>query len=395
MTNSVHVPFNEAFISGNEFAYMADAVARKHISGDGYYSKKCREYLESEFAAKAALLTTSCTHALEIAALALDISPGDEIIAPAYTFPTSVGSFVLRGARPIFADVRPDTLNIDERLVEGLITSRTRAIVVVHYAGVGCEMDVIMRIASKYGIAVVEDNAHGLFGAYRGRKLGTFGTFSTLSFHETKNVTCGEGGAIVINDASYMERVEIIREKGTDRSRFMRGLVEKYTWVDNGSSYLPSDLLAAFLFAQLESAPIIQAKRHRVWSTYNDQLEEWALETGIDRPFVPEYCAQPAFMYHLLLPTPQERDRFIDHMRSRNVHCVFHYLPLHNSKMAHDHGFASEACHVTDSVSSRLIRLPFYTGLEESAQARVIAAAREFRPLTTSGPGRRIDDAGR
>ncbi|MCI0644324.1 MAG: dTDP-4-amino-4,6-dideoxygalactose transaminase, partial [Chloroflexi bacterium] len=255
------IPFNKPFVAGDEFRYMAQAMERGHISGDGYFSKQCHGLLEESLGVRRALLTTSCTHALEMAALLLDIRPGDEVIIPSFTFVSAANAFVLRGARPVFADIRPDTLNIDESQLEGLITPRTKAIVVMHYGGVGCEMDAIMEIAGRHGVAVVEDNAHGLFGKYRGRYLGTFGCLATLSFHETKNFSCGEGGALLINDAALVERAEIIREKGTDRSRFFRGQVDKYTWVDVGSSYLSSDLLAAFLYAQLEAREEIQARR--------------------------------------------------------------------------------------------------------------------------------------
>src|SRR5512137_2561871 len=270
--NNDYIPFNQPCLSGNEIQYMADAINNKHISGDGTFTQKCHQLIEQQLGAQKALLTTSCTHALEMAALLLAIVPGDEVIVPAFTFVSTVNAFVLRGARPVFIDIRPDTLNLDESQLERLITPRTRAIVVVHYAGVGCEMDAILGIAGRYGIPVVEDNAHGLFGKYRGRFLGTFGCLATQSFHETKNFTCGEGGALLINDPQYVERAEIIREKGTNRSRFFRGEVDKYTWVDHGSSYLPSEILAAFLLAQLEEWPAIQNRRKAIWDRYHAEL---------------------------------------------------------------------------------------------------------------------------
>src|SRR5579864_5906560 len=262
------VPFNWPYVTGHEFAYMQRAIADLHVSGDGQFTRKCHAMLEEMLGVPKVLLTTSCTHALELAALLLEIQPGDEVIVPAFTFVSTLNAFVLRGARPVFADIRPDTLNLDEALLEGLITPRTKAIVVVHYAGVGCEMDAIGGIAARHGIPIVEDNAHGLFGKFRGKHLGTFGVMATQSFHETKNFSCGEGGALLINDGRFVDRAEIIREKGTDRSRFFRGLVDKYTWTDIGSSYLPSDLLAAILLAQFEARESIQSARRRIWSTY-------------------------------------------------------------------------------------------------------------------------------
>src|SRR5256712_3584552 len=268
------VPFNHPFFSGREFELIQQAINNCHLSGDGEFTKKCHELLETKLGVSKVLLTTSCTHALEMAALLLEIKPGDEVIVPSFTFSSTVNAFVLRGARPVFIDIRADTLDLDEKLLEGLITSRTRAIVVVHYAGVACDMDVILQVAGRHGIPVVEDNAHGLFGKYKGRYLGTFGCLATLSFHETKNFICGEGGALLINDPQYVERAEIIREKGTQRSRFFRGEVDKYTWVDIGSSYLPSEILAAFLWAQLEAAETITAARQALWRRYHEAFAE-------------------------------------------------------------------------------------------------------------------------
>jgi dTDP-4-amino-4,6-dideoxygalactose transaminase len=285
---------------------------------------------------------------------------------------------VLRGARPVFCDIRPDTMNLDERNFERFITGRTKAVIVVHYAGVGCDMESILATAKRRGIAVIEDNAHGLFGKYKGRYLGTFGCLATQSFHETKNFTCGEGGALLINDARYIERAEIIREKGTNRNRFFRGQVDKYTWVDVGSSYLPSDVLAAFLFAQLENRKQIQAQRQRIWLSYRKQLSEWAGRNGVQLPFVPEHCEQPWHMFYLMMPTLAARQALIAHLKARDILSVFHYLPLHLSEMGRRWGGKEGDCPVTESVSDRVVRLPFYNELSEADQARVAVAVSEF-----------------
>lgn len=378
------IPFNRPFFAGKEFEFIQQAIANWHLSGDGAFTEKCHALLERELGISKALLTTSCTHALEMAALLLNIRPGDEIIVPAFTFVSTVNAFVLRGARPVFIDVRPDTLNLDETKLEGLITSRTKAIVVVHYAGIGCEMDMIMDIAARHKIPVVEDNAHGLFGKYKGKCLGTFGCLATLSFHETKNFTCGEGGALLINDPSYFGRAEIIREKGTDRSRFFRGQVDKYTWVDVGSSYLPSDILAAFLYAQLESREIIQARRKRIWEYYREHLEDWANSSGVGLPYVPEHCEQPYHMFYLLLPTLEERQALIAHLNAQEINSVFHYLPLHLSSMGRQFGGREGDCPVTEDVSARLLRLPFYNDLTEADLARVVSGIMDFERGATS-----------
>jgi len=372
------IPFNRPCFAGNEQAYIAQAVANGHISGDGPFTERCRVLLEKDLGVVKVLLTTSCTHALEMAALLLDFQPGDEVIVPSFTFVSTVNAFVLRGARPVFIDIHPDTLNLDETQLERLITPRTKAIVAVHYAGVSCEMDAILEIAGRYGIAVAEDNAHGLFGKYKGRYLGTFGCLAAQSFHETKNVTCGEGGALLINDPQYIERAEIIREKGTDRSRFFRGQVDKYTWVDLGSSYLPSDILAAFLYAQLEAREQIQARRWRVWEYYYEHLEEWAQDHGVRLPVVPAHCEQPYHMFYLLMPSLEQRQALIAHLKARGILSVFHYLPLHLSEMGRRFGGKEGDCPVTEDVSDHLLRLPFYNGLTEVDQASVVAAISEF-----------------
>lgn len=377
--NKQHIPFNRPCLTGNEHDYMLQALQSGHISGDGMFTHKCHQLLERELGVPKALLTTSCTHALEMSALLLNLQPGDEVILPSFTFVSTANAFVLRGARPVFADIRPDTLNLDERLLEPLITPRTRAIVPVHYAGVGCEMDAISDLARRHGLAVIEDNAHGLFGTYKGKLLGTFGTLATLSFHETKNFSCGEGGALLINDSSLIERAEILREKGTNRSRFFRGQVDKYTWVDVGSSYLPSDLLAAFLFAQLEAQQQIQAQRGRIWEYYYEHLSGWAQNYGVRLPIVPLHCEQAYHMFYLLLPSLRHRQALIAHLKDRGMLSVFHYLPLHVSDMGRQFGGKEHDCPVTEDVSDRLLRLPFYNDLTEADQVRVVTAIHEFR----------------
>ncbi len=380
MTESIRVDFNKPTLVGNELVYIQQAIENRHISGDGSFSKRCQEVLQQALGVPRALLTTNCTHALEMAALLLDIGPGDEVIVPSFTFVSTINAFVLRGARPIFIDIRPDTLNMDEGLLEDLITDRTRAILPVHYAGVGCEMDAIMTVAGRHGVPVVEDNAHGLYGKYKGRYLGTFGKLATQSFHETKNFTCGEGGALLINDPQFIERAEILREKGTNRSRFFRGMVDKYTWVDMGSSYVLSDVLAAFLYAQLEASEQIQQKRSQIWQYYHQNLSSWAHGNGVQTPTVPAHCEQSYHMFYLLLPSLDARQAFIDFLRKEGIYSVFHYLPLHLSEMGARYGGLPGDCPVTESVSDRLVRLPFYHTLTVEEQQRVIEAIHRFRP---------------
>lgn len=374
----IRVDFNKPSLMGNELAYIQEAIAKRHISGDGSFTKRCQEYLQQALGVPRVLLSTSCTHALEMAAFLLDLEPGDEVIVPSFTFVSTVNAFVIRGAQPVFIDIRPDTLNLDEKLLEEKITPRTRAILPVHYAGVGCEMDAIMAIANRHNIPVIEDNAHGLFARYRGRCLGTFGALATQSFHETKNITCGEGGALLINDPQYIERAEIIREKGTNRSRFFRGMVDKYTWVDLGSSYVLSDILAAFLYAQLEVSQEIQASRRRIWTFYDQNLRDWAAQHDVCTPTVPEYCEQSYHMYYLLLPSLEARTALINALREKGIYSVFHYLPLHLSDMGKAYGGQPGDCPVTESVSDRLVRLPFYNTLSEEDQCRVVEAIQEF-----------------
>ena len=372
------ISFNKPVVVGQELHNMAEAIAAEKIAGDGLFTKKCSALLEQELGVPKVLLTPSCTHALEMMPLLLDFRPEDEVIIPSFTFVSTVNAFVLRGAKPVFADIRPDTLNLDESKIEGLVTPRTKAIVPVHYAGVGCEMDAILEIANRRGIRVVEDNAHGLFGKYKGRYLGTFGALAAQSFHETKNFSCGEGGALLINDPALAERAEIIREKGTNRSRFFRGQVDKYTWVDIGSSYLLSDLLAAYLYAQLENRAKIQSHRRKVWETYQAGLEDWASRHEIQLPHIPPHCEQAYHMFYLLLPTLELRQAFIAHLRERGIQSVFHYLPLHLSDMGVRFGGRPGDCPVTERVSDQLVRLPFHNALTESEQQYIIEAILEF-----------------
>ncbi|MBI4678110.1 MAG: dTDP-4-amino-4,6-dideoxygalactose transaminase [Elusimicrobia bacterium] len=375
---SLRVPFNKPSFAGKELQYIEDAVRSGHISGDGKYTERCQAVLEAWYQGSKVLLTTSCTDALEMAALLLDLRPGDEIIVPSFTFVSTVNAFVLSGARPRFVDIRPDTLNLDEGQVERHLTSRTKAIVPVHYAGVGCAMDRIMETARRHGIAVVEDNAHGLFGICAGKPLGMFGALAALSFHETKNVICGEGGAIVINDRRLVERAEVVRAKGTNRSRFDRGEVAKYEWIDSGSSFLPSDILAAFLLAQLEAKDRIQAKRRGLWDAYRRSLAGWAQEHGVGLPTVPEQCEQAYHMFYLLLPSPAHRDGLKAYLGSRGCLSVFHYSPLHVSPMGRQFGGREGDCPVAEDVSRRLLRLPFYTGMTDEEQAVVLDAVLEY-----------------
>jgi len=350
------------------------------VSGDQVLLAAVPVTVQQHTGAGRALLMTSCTHALETAALLLDIRPGDEVIVPSFTFVSSANAFVMRGARPVFLDVRPDTLNIDERQLSGLIRPSTKAIIVVHYAGVGCEMDTIMETANRAGIPVIEDNAHGLFGRYKGRPLGSFGTMATLSFHDTKNVTCGEGGALLLNNSELVARAEILREKGTNRSRFFRGQVDKYTWVDLGSSYIPSELLAAFLLGQLEQFQNIQAKRRCLFETYAAGLASWAQEHGVKLPYVPDDCEPAWHMFYLLLPSLDARQQFIADLKARSIQSVFHYLPLHLAPMGAAASTPPGGCPITEDVSDRLVRLPFFTTMTSSEQSRVIDAVTSFHP---------------
>ena len=372
------IPFNRPSLQGNELNYITQAVEAKHISGDGQFTHRCHEFLESRLGVSKALLTTSCTHALEMSAILLDLDAGDEVILPSFAFVSTANAFVLRGARPVFADIRPDTLNLDEGQLEKLITPKTKAIILIHYGGVGCEMDAICEIAARHEVAIVEDNAHGLLGKYKGRFLGTFGTFATLSFHETKNFTCGEGGALLLNSPEHIERAEIIREKGTNRANFFRGSVDKYTWVDIGSSYLPSDLNAAYLLAQFEAAESIQEKRETIWMRYAEGLKEWAGKNRVEPPTVPDHCEQAYHMFYMIMPSETDRDALIAYLKSQGITAPFHYLPLHLSTMGARYGGAPGDCPVTENLSARLVRLPFYNALSKDEQERVITAVTRF-----------------
>jgi dTDP-4-amino-4,6-dideoxygalactose transaminase len=376
--SSYRIPFNKPAIVGDELRYIREAVESGHLSGDGSFTKRCSALLERELGVGRALLTTSCTHALEMCALLLDVQPGDEVVVPSFAFVSTVNAWVLRGARPVFVDVRPDTLNLDEKLVAERVGPRTKAIVALHYAGVACEMDELGRIARDAGTSLVEDAAHALFGSYQGRALGSFGRLATLSFHETKNVSCGEGGALLVNDPALVERAEILREKGTNRSRFFRGEIDKYTWVDLGSSWLPSEVLAAYLWAQLEARDRIQRARERVWRRYRDELAGWAQAHDVRLPILPPQCEPAWHMFQLVLPSLDARQRLTGYLRARGILAVFHYLPLHLSPMGRRLGGRPGDCPVTEDLSDRLLRLPFYNGLTEEAQGEVIDAVRAF-----------------
>lgn len=372
------VPFNWPYMTGKELHYIAQSHAGGHLAGDGPFTRRCSEWLVSNTGAMAALLTHSCTAALELAALLLDVKEGDEIIMPSYTFVSTANAFVLRGGVPVFVDIRPDTLNLDERLVESALTPRTRAIVPVHYAGVACEMDKIMDIAGRGGVAVVEDAAQGVMSSYRGRALGAIGDLGALSFHETKNVISGEGGALLITQGNYVARAEILREKGTDRSRFFRGQVDKYTWQDVGSSYLPSDLTAAFLWAQLEEAQILTGRRMSVWRAYHAALEPLERKGDLRRPVVPEGCTHNAHMYYILVREQPLRSRIIAELKKSQIGTVFHYVPLHSSPAGKRFGRAHGKLEVTDRVADTLVRLPLWIGMDETHVAYVVDAIKSF-----------------
>jgi len=372
------ISFNIPPYTGKELEYVKQAVDNHKICGDGPFSKRCHDWLEKRFSAKKALLTTSGTAALEMAAILCDLKPGDEVILPSFTFSSTATAFQMVGAKLVFVDIRPDTMNIDERRIEEAITERTRVIVPVHYAGVACEMDRIMDIAQRHGLLVVEDAAQGVMSTYKGRALGTIGTFGCYSFHETKNYSMGEGGAILINDPAYIERAEIIREKGTNRQRFFRGQVDKYTWVDRGGSYLQSDLNAAYLLAQLEHADEINDNRLATWAAYDAALRPAEMRGLVELPQIPDGCVHNAHMYYLKLRDLKERSNFIAHMKQRGASCVFHYIPLHSSPAGLAFGrFNGEDVYTTNE-SERLVRLPMYYGMTDSDRATVIEAALEF-----------------
>jgi dTDP-4-amino-4,6-dideoxygalactose transaminase len=373
------LPFNKPFIIGAELENIAAAVRGGHLAGDGGFSRQCHAWLEQNLGTRRALLTHSCTAALEMAAILCDLAPGDEVILPSFTFVSTANAFVLRGAVPVFVDIRRDTLNLDERLIEAAVTPRTRAIVPVHYAGVACEMDSIVAIARAHGLRVVEDAAQAFLAEYKGRKLGTIGDLGCLSFHETKNVISGEGGALLVNDERLVARAEIVREKGTNRSQFFRGEVDRYTWVDIGSSYLPSELIGAFLWAQLGHAREINARRAELCDIYARELATLQREGRLQLPpSLPEGVTGNGHMFHVMVENLELRTRLIAHLRSRGCHAVFHYVPLHSSPAGLRYGRAAGALPVTDEVSSRLLRLPLYFGLRDDEAVEVAAAIREF-----------------
>jgi len=365
----MHIPFNKPHMTGKEADNIAQAHAAGHLSGDGRFTRSCNAWLEHSTGAKKALLTHSCTGALEIAAILAGVRPGDEIIMPSYTFVSTANAFVLRGAVPVFIDIRPDTLNLDERLIAGAVTNRTRVIVPVHYAGVACEMDPIISVAHKHNLIVVEDAAQAVLSTYRGRPLGAIGDLGTLSFHETKNIISGEGGALLVRDPDLVERAEIIREKGTDRTRFFRGAVDKYTWVDVGSSYLPGEIVAAFLWAQIQEAAAITRRRLAQWDRYHAAFAGAEMSGRLRRPVVPPHCGHNAHMYYLILTDLADRVRFIGRLKSIGIHCVSHYVPLHSSPAGLRYSRAHGSMTVTDDLSDRLVRLPLWIGLEEHQDA--------------------------
>jgi dTDP-4-amino-4,6-dideoxygalactose transaminase len=366
------IPFNRPHLTGREFGYVQEAVNAGQLAGNGQFTRRCQQWLERSLGSPKVLLTHSCTAALEMAALLLNLQPGDEVIMPSFTFVSTANAFVLRGATPVFVDIRGDTLNIDEGLVEAAITPRTRAVVAVHYAGVSCEMDAIAGIARRHGLVVIEDAAQGLLASYKGRPLGSLGDLAALSFHETKNVMCGEGGALVINNPRYAERAEILWEKGTDRSRFTRGEVDKYTWMDVGSSFLPGELTAAFLWAQLEGADDITARRLALWQGYYDACASLT-GAGVERPTIPADCEHNGHLFRLLLPRPVDRTEILAEMNRRGINSVFHYVPLHSAPAGRRFGRVVGSMAVTDDCSARLVRLPLWIGMGPDATGRVLA----------------------
>jgi len=359
------IPYNKPYMTGKELWYISQAHANGHLAGDGDFTRKCHAWLESRIGCKKALLTHSCTAALEMAAILINIGPGDEVIMPSYTFVSTANAFVLRGAVPVFVDIRADTLNIDETKIEEAITEKTKAIVVVHYGGVGCEMDTIMEIAKEHKIWVIEDAAQGIVASYKGRPLGSIGHLGALSFHETKNIISGEGGALLINDTRFVDRAEIIREKGTNRNQFFRGQVDKYTWVDIGSSYLPSELVGAFLWAQMEDAEIITKRRLQIWDRYHQSLKILEEQGRVRRPIVPLECKHNAHLYYLLLGDLEKRDSFIANLKKKGIGAIFHYVPLDSSPMGKKYGRVCGKLTNTHILSNNLVRLPLWLGLED------------------------------
>lgn len=370
------IPFNKPYLTGREIQYISEAHSNGQLAGDGYFTKKCNNWLENYTKSSKALLTHSCTGALEMAAILSNIRPGDEVIMPSYTFVSTANAFVARGGIPVFVDIRPDTLNINELLIEKAITNKTKAIVPVHYAGVSCEMDHIMKIANNYSLLVVEDAAQGVMGRYKGRPLGSIGHIGCYSFHETKNIISGEGGAILVNLSNLIDRAEIIREKGTNRTNFFRGSVDKYTWVDLGSSYLPGEISAAFLWAQIECANFITGERLSLWAKYHQALEDFEVGGLIRRPSIPLEAEHNGHMYFIRLKNLEQRTNFIFQMKKRGVNCVFHYVPLHSSPCGQKYGRQSGSLSVTDEVSDTIVRLPLWVGMEHEMD-EVISAIKK------------------
>jgi len=381
MNNNNNIGFNVPAILGNEIDYIKKAIKMRHIHGGGSFTSKCNKLFEKQLQVKKSFITTSCTHALEAASILIDIQPGDEIILPSFTFVSTANAFVLRGAKPIFVDIRKDTLNIDESLLSDCISDRTKAIIPVHYGGVSCEMDKITELIKDTDIQLIEDNAQGLFGKYKGKYLGTFGVMSTQSFHETKNITCGEGGALFINNEDFIDRAEIIMDKGTNRKNYFDGKVGYYSWVDYGSSYRPSEILSAFLYAQLEKAREVQTKRKRIWDKYRNQLNIWAQNKEVILPEIPPYCESSYHLFYMVMPSQIIRDLLIEYLKKHKIISVFHYVPLHNSEMSERFGWNSDNCPISIDISQRLIRLPLYYGLTENQSDFIIEKILNFKDI--------------
>jgi dTDP-4-amino-4,6-dideoxygalactose transaminase len=374
------IPFNRPDITAEDREFLVHAIAGGHSSGNGVFTQRVEALTSETMSANRSLLVTSCTHALEMSALLANLQPGDEVIVPSYTFVSTASAFALYGARPVFVDSRSDTLNIDAAKIEAAITPKTRAICIVHYGGIACEMELIQQIADRHNLILVEDNAHGLFAKYKGKYLGTFGALATQSFHETKNIICGEGGALIVNDESMVERAEILREKGTNRSRFLRGQVDKYTWVDIGSSWVMSDLLAAILYGQLLRADDINARRLQIWNRYHTELSSWAQQNGVTTPFVPEGCEHVGHVYHLRFVSLAQRTRFIAALKEMQISAVFHYQALHMSPVGQHFGGYVGQCPVAELASDCLVRLPLFNSMTDDEQSRVIEAVQQFTP---------------
>lgn len=372
------IPFNVPNVTGNEEKYIKEAIRNRHLSGGGPFTKKCQGWLRENMESEAVFLTHSCTAALEMSSVLADIGPGDEVIMPSYTFVSTANAFVMRGAIPVFVDIRPDTLNIDDGLIEAAITERTKAVVPVHYAGIGCEMDAIMEVANRHDLIVIEDAAHAGLAYYKGRSLGSIGQLGTISFHETKNIISGEGGAIMVNDSAFIERAEIVREKGTNRSKFLNGQIDKYSWVDVGSSYLPSEIMAAFLWAQFEDAESITSRRLHVWEMYHSLLADAEAKGYLRRPIVPEYCKHNAHLYYVLVKDLVTRTALIKHLASLSVDAVFHYVPLHSSPAGRKYGRANGELPVSVNTSERVLRLPLWVGLDDKEVSKVVSFIYDF-----------------